>query len=521
MHLSVENEAGNLQSVHGVRSFLAKQLQIEPEIWHAVGNDQWQLVNDPIVRKTLACTGEPTLKCLNEFNYQYTLPLGQHAGKQLVANGQINTEDPELWLRLANAVCNELKLRSDNQLLKLENEQFARQAIDSYEELNFLKSATHEMGNADLTAGVPPFIETILNSLRNSINAQTIGLIVNQKHELISSMGISGAIVACLDRSVWPDVDRIVDKFSDSVSNKPFIKNHCECDEECDEFDFLNNFIITSLLHEEVVIGWLVAVNRNGLEFGPSQLGSSVFASEREFGTIEATILEAASTIIKTHITNVNSVREQENLLTSTVKSLVSALDAKDPYTCGHGERVALFAQLIATRMELDENQIEQIYLTGLLHDIGKIGVSEQTLNHPGTLSPQQFDVIKMHPHSGWAILQGIKQLEYVLPGVLFHHERIDGAGYPDNLVADAIPLEARILAVADAYDAMTSNRPYRNGMAHERAAKILREGCGTQWDEQIVSIFLHDEVEIEKIRNRAPGIKTLKRKRGSIACED
>ena len=143
--------------------------------------------------------------------------------------------------------------------------------------------------------------------------------------------------------------------------------------------------------------------------------------------------------------------------------------------------------------------------------------MSEQTLNHPGALSQEQFDVIKMHPHSGWAILQGIKQLEYVLPGVLFHHERMDGNGYPDNLVGEEIPLEARILAVADAYDAMTSDRPYRKGMTHERAAKILLEGCDTQWDSKIVSIFLDSEQEIAEIRNHAFRTKTLNRERGSI----
>ena len=164
------------------------------------------------------------------------------------------------------------------------------------------------------------------------------------------------------------------------------------------------------------IVAWLVAVNRTFSDLTGIAAGGDLF-NEQEFGTVEATILEAAARIIATHMANVNSLREQELMLTSTVKALIFALEAKDSYTCGHSERVALFAQLIARKMHLDEIQIERIYLTGLLHDIGKIGVSEQTLNHPSRLSKEQYEIIKTHPDSGWAILHGIKQLEYVLAG--------------------------------------------------------------------------------------------------------
>ena len=436
-------------------------------------------------------------------------------GQHLIATGQVQTDSPDLWLQLANSVCRELKATSKHDSLKIENDQFARQIIDYLEELNFLKFATCEMGNADLNAGVPPFINKVLDSLRKSVNAHTVELIFEHEHEFIECMELNKTFFACEANTAWPDCDRLLERFTREAKQDSLIRNNCQLDEELKEFDVLNNFVMTPVKYDSQILAWLVAVNRTDFEFCSGQ-GSS---SAKEFGTVEATILEAAATIIATHVANVNSLREQEVMLKSTVKSLVSALDAKDPYTCGHSERVALYAQLIAREMKLDEQTVEQIYMTGLLHDIGKIGVGEQTLNHPGALSEKQFDMIKLHPHSGWAILQGIKQLDYVLTGVLFHHERIDGDGYPDNLTGDEIPLEARILSVADAYDAMTSNRPYRKGMSHEKASAILRDGCGTQWDAEIVAIFLNADESIQQIRNRCHRSVPLKRNRGSIRC--
>ena len=142
------------------------------------------------------------------------------------------------------------------------------------------------------------------------------------------------------------------------------------------------------------------------------------------------------------------------------VRSLVSALDAKDEYTCGHSERVALYGKILAEQAGYTEEERDRLYLTGLLHDVGKIGVSDAVLKKADKLTDEEFAEIKRHPDEGWAILQDLKQLQYVLPGVLFHHERVDGAGYPDGLAGTEIPKDGRLLAIVDAYDAMTSDRP-------------------------------------------------------------
>src|ERR1051326_993625 len=139
----------------------------------------------------------------------------------------------------------------------------------------------------------------------------------------------------------------------------------------------------------------------------------------------------------------------------------------------------------------MSDAECEQIYMTGLLHDIGKIGVRDAVLLKPGKLTDEEFAEIKKHPQIGHSIVKNLAPLRCALPGILHHHESYDGSGYPHKLAAEDIPLYGRILAVADAYDAMTSSRPYRPGMPPERAEDILRNGAARQWDPGMVAAFL------------------------------
>jgi HD-GYP domain-containing protein (c-di-GMP phosphodiesterase class II) len=168
-----------------------------------------------------------------------------------------------------------------------------------------------------------------------------------------------------------------------------------------------------------------------------------------------------------------------------------SAIDARDAYTRGHSRRVGRYARGIGRQLQLAHDDCERLYLTGLLHDIGKIGVPDRVLLKAGRLSDDEFDLIKQHPEIGYRILEPIAELSFALPGVLHHHERIDGQGYPHGLGGEEIPFSARILAVADAYDAMTSSRTYRTAMSTEKAQGVLADGAGQQWDRPIVAAFL------------------------------
>ena len=176
--------------------------------------------------------------------------------------------------------------------------------------------------------------------------------------------------------------------------------------------------------------------------------------------------------------------------LFSLVRCLTSSLDARDPYTWGHSERVARMAVRLAHEMGLPEGEISDLYLGGLLHDIGKIGVRDDVLRKPGPLTEEERAMIEKHTVIGDAILSNVGQLTHLRPIVRNHHERWDGRGYPDRLSGTGIPLPARILAVADGCDAMLSDRPYRKGMAPERIDLILREGAGSHWDPDVVGVF-------------------------------
>ena len=179
------------------------------------------------------------------------------------------------------------------------------------------------------------------------------------------------------------------------------------------------------------------------------------------------------------------------HLFLNTIQSLVHTLEAKDKYTEGHSRRVARMAVSIAERLHFTETQLERIHLAAILHDIGKIGVRETCLNKPGKLTPAEFDEIKQHPLISERILKPIEALEDILADIRHHHERFDGTGYPSGLAGEAIPLVSRILTVADSYDAMTSDRPYRKALSVAETLAELRRNAGTQFDPELVTIFL------------------------------
>jgi putative nucleotidyltransferase with HDIG domain len=190
------------------------------------------------------------------------------------------------------------------------------------------------------------------------------------------------------------------------------------------------------------------------------------------------------------------NAREQENaqLLDSLFILFAATLDARDPYTAGHSERVAMYSVELARALHLPKEQIDLLNKSALLHDIGKIGIRDDVLLKEGKLTDEEFSKIQEHPTIGIHILSQIHlpaSLQPILAGVRSHHERIDGKGYPDHLSEVDIPLFGRIMAIADAYDAMTSDRPYRAGMPMEKALSILESGRGTQWDAEFVDVFV------------------------------
>jgi putative nucleotidyltransferase with HDIG domain len=184
------------------------------------------------------------------------------------------------------------------------------------------------------------------------------------------------------------------------------------------------------------------------------------------------------------------AAEENKELFLGTIRALAQAIDAKDPYTRGHSVRVNRYSILLARQLGMTDDQIADIHVASLMHDVGKIGINDKILQKPGKLTPEEFEVMKTHTVKGAQIMQPIRRMQRVIPGLRSHHERWEGGGYPDNLRAEQIPLMARVIAVADAFDAMTTHRPYQKAMSFAQAQERLNMLKGLAFDERIVEAF-------------------------------
>lgn len=202
-------------------------------------------------------------------------------------------------------------------------------------------------------------------------------------------------------------------------------------------------------------------------------------------------IITASFDVYQLNIDNQSLALDLKELFSGTISAITEALDAKDHYTFGRSKRVTYYSLKIGEALDLSDTELSELELAGLLHDIGMIGVPETILNKPGNLEPEEYDQIKKHVVTGVKILEEIKQLRSVIRVVSLHHERYDGKGYPYNLIGYDIPIESQIIAIADAYDGMTSDRAYRKGLPHEFAVEEIKKSSGTQFAPRVVEAFV------------------------------
>ena len=254
--------------------------------------------------------------------------------------------------------------------------------------------------------------------------------------------------------------------------------------------------------------GWLIALNKSdstAADRSPGMDGRTARASlpatppdrpiadRREvvpFRRIDAAVLMPFRSLLGLQSRSSHRQSQVQELFAGLIRSLTAAIDAKDPYTRGHSERVARVAVELASELELPEPDLGDVYLAGLLHDIGKIGISDSLLCKREPLTAEELMQIRQHVPIGCRILGEFREISHLLPLVLSHHERYDGMGYPHGLSGEAIPLLGRVLAVADSYDAMNTPRPYRAALVRDRIEKSLVEGRNRQWDGKVVDAF-------------------------------
>jgi hypothetical protein len=371
--------------------------------------------------------------------------------------------------------------------LEKETRNLSVQLAATYEEISLLYRITQNLRISESDEGLG---RVALEWLQEVIPAKGLAiqlLPVAEEDESLTHHGRTESVLLCWGEC--PVDDRQFTGLADHLdlrsATQPTVVNRPATEDPSWPFAPVRQMIAVPLSEGENLFGWMAAFNH---------------VDDAEFGTVEASLLSSVAAILGIHSGNIELYRQQSELFAGIVRALSSAIDAKDPYTCGHSDRVARAAVRLAQEIGCDQETVNTIYLSGLLHDVGKIGIDDRVLRKPGKLTDEEYEHIKTHVGIGNRILLDLKKLDDVLPVVLHHHESWDGRGYPGGLAGEEIPLSARIVAVADAFDAMGSDRPYRQGMPDEKIDDIFRAGAGKQWDSQVVEAFFRVRAELRQI---------------------
>jgi len=366
-----------------------------------------------------------------------------------------------------------------------------------YEELVLLHKLSTNMRVTELDAN---FLQMACDSLTDIVSVEGIAILLektieNEKQLVIAAgsglINIDDRMAAVLYNLLAEEIKSGKEALLDSEVDSPFkydwpenIRNIIAvplCGKDKAE---AKSDKIAGAQNDNHMIGLMVAINR---------------IDKQDFDSADAQLFNSVANGCAVFIENGRLFNDLKTLFIGSLKALTRSIDAKDQYTRGHSERVAFISRWIAERLAeeepLEQEQIHKIYLAGLLHDIGKIGIDEAVLRKEGRLTEQEYECIRKHPLIGAGILREIKQMRDIVPGVLCHHERIDGKGYPGGLVGEQIPLIGKIVGLADGFDAMTSKRVYRDARTVEQALAEIKKGLGTQFDEKVGRVFLNGDL--------------------------
>jgi HD-GYP domain-containing protein (c-di-GMP phosphodiesterase class II) len=410
--------------------------------------------------------------------------------------------DFEHVARTARQDCRRLDDQADDWLLLLrwllEQEQAAQLAEEelaglsenlatTYEELNLLYRVS---GSMEVTRQPQEFLQSTCDEVREVMNIETAAAVLlasppMAEEDIVAVAGDQGSGEAAICEFLLSQIAPVLGE-----ERRAVLDNNCT-----DPFGLailkegVQSWIAVPLIADERLIGVLAGLNKRG----------------RDFDSVDLKLINSIGNQVSIFLANNRLYGEMRDLLMGVLHALTSAIDAKDPYTCGHSQRVALISRRIAETYGLPAETVRRIYLSGLLHDVGKIGVPESVLSKAGRLTEQEYELIKTHPAVGAKILGGIRQLDPIIESILTHHERPDGRGYPTGLKGEEVPLEGRILGLADSFDAMTSDRTYRDAMPLGKVIDEIRANAGTQFDPEMVETLLSLDLEVFMEELKAP----------------
>jgi hypothetical protein len=471
----------------------------------------WELA--PGAATGLASEGHGDVTSLPDGRFQLTLVFYESNQPLLVAVGAlprlVGGSDPSReqqrlrkWLQ---AVSDRLRLNDQLVTHRRHEEELTAQVKRAWEAL---------LGVADAIRGLrihkdgDKGRQGLLRAAQGFLGVQTVLWVPEQAGAPMLTQG-----EPCLAPTDCSQLIKLLTRTAEATAGKPVLWNQDQSGLWSAHFPHVANLLAYPLTDQQPA-GWLIALNKQrSAEGGPPdenrlapRTPHSAPRAPADFRRADAALLLPFAALFELQIRGSRRYQALKELLVGLTRSLTAALDAKDSYTYGHSERVARIAVELGRELGLHEDELSDIYLAGLLHDIGKIGVPDSLLRKTGPLNPEEFEQIKQHVTIGHNILSDLRPLRNLLPGVLYHHERYDGKGYPEGLAGEEIPLLARILAVADSYDAMNTKRPYRDALPLPRVEETLEKGAEVQWDRRVIEAFLRCRHRVRLICERGVG---------------
>ncbi|MBL1218025.1 MAG: HD-GYP domain-containing protein [Planctomycetes bacterium] len=359
--------------------------------------------------------------------------------------------------------------RQESELTKL-----SQQLAETYEELNLL----YRLGQELTVSGDPRcFVQSLCQDLLEVMSFRWVAVKLFDLPEL--SEQLAGMFVC--EGTTQKTINE-AEQAVEALAQMPQVHKPAVVLDIASQWGHLlpalgNSLLAYPLYKGETMYGLIVAIDKDP-EAG-------------DISSVDLKLVGSTASQLRIFLDNVTLYDQMHLMFLGTLEALTAAVDAKDRYTCGHSQRVALLSRQLAEALGLPPDRVERIHIAGLMHDVGKIGVPESVLCKAGKLTKEEYEIIKGHPEIGANIVKDIPHFDDIIPGVLYHHERYDGKGYPHGLAGEDIPMMGRLLALADSFDAMSSTRTYRAALPRERVLEEIQACAGSQFDPDLTPHFL------------------------------